>query len=347
MMLKISKNKWTELFTRLSCERELYAPIEKSGQVQFEKWDENSKVRFDKLNTIKSAKDLFFPQSENLVAFKTKGKSISIIENRDESKPFVVFGVRGCDAASFEILDRVFLAEPVDTYYKTRRENGTVVTLACGEPEETCFCSVFGIDAVNPKGDVAAWIIDDVLYWKSITKKGHDLTEEIKTLLEEIDTEDEIKLQEYKEFVKSIFERLPLRDINLETFISNDVLMEKFNSTKWKELSQPCMGCGTCTFICPTCHCYDIRDFDTGHGIKRFRCWDSCMYSDFTKMAHGNPRNSQLERFRQRFMHKLVYFPENNNGVFACVGCGRCISKCPVSMNIVKVIKALEENEDE
>ena len=87
---------------------------------------------------------------------------------------------------------------------------------------------------------------------------------------------------------------------------------------------------------------YDIRDFKTGSGVKRFRCWDSCMYSDFTLMASGNPRTSQLERFRQRFMHKLVYFPANNDGIYGCVGCGRCLSKCPISMNIVKVAKCLE-----
>ncbi|MBR3964202.1 MAG: 4Fe-4S dicluster domain-containing protein, partial [Clostridia bacterium] len=99
-------------------------------------------------------------------------------------------------------------------------------------------------------------------------------------------------------------------------------------------------------FVCPTCQCYDIKDFDTGHGIKRFRCWDSCMYSDFTKMAHGNPRLTQVERFRQRFMHKLVYYPSNHDGMFSCVGCGRCISSCPVSMNIVKVMKELGGKEE-
>ena len=101
------------------------------------------------------------------------------------------------------------------------------------------------------------------------------------------------------------------------------------------------LGCGTCTFICPTCQCYDIRDFNTGHGVKRFRCWDSCMYSDFTKMSAGQPRLTQLERFRQRFMHKLVYYPTNNEGLFSCVGCGRCMNRCPIQMNIVKVMKKL------
>ena len=117
--------------------------------------------------------------------------------------------------------------------------------------------------------------------------------------------------------------------------------MEKFNDPAWKELSQACLGCGTCTFVCPTCQCYDVRDFDSGNGIQRYRCWDSCMFSDFTLMAHGTNRPTQVERFRQRFMHKLVYFPSNNDGLYSCVGCGRCLSKCPQGLNIVKVIKAL------
>ena len=100
-----------------------------------------------------------------------------------------------------------------------------------------------------------------------------------------------------------------------------------------------CEACGG-TFVCPTCQCYDIKDFDTGHGVQRYRCWDSCMYSDFTMMAHGNNRNSQMQRFRQRFMHKLAYFPANNDGMFSCVGCGRCVDKCPSHLNIVKVVKA-------
>lgn len=106
-MYKISTNRLTELFSLISGDRALYIPIEKDGKVQFGKWSEDEKVRLDELNTIKSAKDLFFPQSENIVAFKTKGKQISIIENRDESKAFVIFGVRACDATSFEILDRI------------------------------------------------------------------------------------------------------------------------------------------------------------------------------------------------------------------------------------------------
>ena len=134
--------------------------------------------------------------------------------------------------------------------------------------------------------------------------------------------------EESKAKTKAILEKLPLKNLSTDSF-GGDKLMELFSSDKWASLSEACLGCGTCTFVCPTCQCYDIRDYDTGHGIQRFRCWDSCMYSDFTKMSAGQPRPTQLERFRQRFMHKLVYFPDNNDGCFGCVGCGRCIAVCP------------------
>ena len=181
---------------------------------------------------------------------------------------------------------------------------------------------------------------DELLCWQANTEKGVSFTEELKELFEETTAENEAAVETQKQQVKEIMERLPLHDLNLEGF-DGEHLLEKFESPKWAELSEACLGCGTCTFVCPTCQCYDIRDYDNGHGIQRYRCWDSCMYSDFTMMAHGTPRKTQLEKFRQRFMHKLVYFPSNNDGMYSCVGCGRCLAKCPISMNIVKVIKAL------
>ena len=152
------------------------------------------------------------------------------------------------------------------------------------------------------------------------------------------------KVEEKKAEIKDIVEKLPYMGLSLEGWgseVVDEKFDERFNSPVWNDLYKPCLACGTCTFVCPTCQCYDIKDYDTGHGVERYRCWDSCMYSDFTMMAHGNNRNSQMQRFRQRFMHKLVYFPDNNDGMYSCVGCGRCVEKCPQSLNIVKVIKRM------
>ena len=335
-MKKISLQKLDVLFAALSEGQTLYIPA--GTPAQFTRWEPGLEMA-QCTNTVHSAKDFFFPQVENLVDFKVSGKEISIEENRAEDAPFTLFGVRECDVRSFEILDSVFLEEPADTFYEARRKNGTVITLACNRPAETCFCGSFGLDAANPRGDVTCWQTEDALYWRANTPKGVTLTQSL-TCLEDCGDEEVLKKQEQ---IREILSRLPLADVSFASF-GKDELMTLFNSPKWDALSESCLGCGTCTFVCPTCQCYDVQDFDSGGKVRRFRCWDSCMYSDFTMMAHGTNRPTQKERFRQRFMHKLVYHPSNHNGEMGCVGCGRCLQKCPIHMNIVKVAKALKED---
>ena len=336
-MLKISLSKIQDLFAAIAADEALYIPADHAGQPEFMRWEAGMQMA-DALNTVRSAKDFFFPQTENLVTFKMQGQKIDIIDPRTETEDFVVFGVRACDVRSFSILDRVFLVDPVDSYYENRRKHGTIVSMACSKPAETCFCHSFGIDAAEPEGDAVCWKTEDALYIRANTEKGEKLVEKLRPMLEEA---DDAPVKAQQEQTRAVQEKLPLNSFTTEKF-GGDVLLKVFNSDKWASLSEACLGCGTCTFVCPTCQCYDIRDFKTGSGVQRFRCWDSCMYSDFTLMASGNPRTSQKERFRQRFMHKLVYFPANNDGIYGCVGCGRCLSKCPISMNIVKVAKCLE-----
>ena len=341
-MFKISTDKIDLLLSAIAKERKLYLPVETEAGAKYSEWSEGVKLS-DSLNTVRSPKDFFFPQTENLVDFKMEGKSIEIIDAREECEDFVIFGVRACDVKSFDILDRVFLTEPRDSFYAMKREKGIIVSLACTRPAETCFCSTFGINAAEPAGDVSAWKTEDALYLQANTEKGGKLLESLDDILEDA-TDAAVDAQ--KEKIAKIMSKLPLKDLSTDAF-GGGKTQELFNDPAWDELSSTCLGCGTCTFVCPTCQCYDIKDFNTGNGVIRYRCWDSCMYSEFTKMAHGNNRLTQKERFRQRFMHKLVYYPENNEGVFGCVGCGRCLAKCPISMNIVKVMKKIGGNKGE
>lgn len=338
-MYKIAKENLPALFRLMAEEKEIYAPVNNGGQVNFAAWTEDAQVDLDTLKSVKSPKDAFFPQSENLYNCYKDGKKIKIEPEELKNQDFVVFGMKACDVRGVEVLDKVFLAEPVDSFYAARRAHGTIVALACHEPEETCFCKVFGIDCAEPVADVATWMVEGELYWKALTEKGEALTASVASLLTET---DEAKVEAEKAAIRAIVEKLPYSDLSLDGW-NGDATKDKFDSPVWEELYKPCLACGTCTFVCPTCQCYDIKDYDTGHGVQRYRCWDSCMYSDFTMMAHGNNRTSQLQRFRQRFMHKLVYFPANNDGMYSCVGCGRCVEKCPASLNIVKVIKAFEK----
>ena len=333
----------TALFNEISSLMDLYIPVETTnGNASFKKYQDGM-VMSNVLKTDRSPKDLFFPQTQCLMEFKTQGKTIEVIDNRKEAEDFVVFGVRGCDVKSLEVLDRVFLVEPVDTYYATRREHGIIVSMACNRPDETCFCKTFGVDASSPAGDIVCYKTNDALYLDAKTEKGEKLLSKLDKVTAEDDGKDAQKVQED---IKAITERLPLANLKADAF-GSDLTQKYFDAPEWESLSKSCLGCGTCTFVCPTCQCYDIKDFKTNNGVERFRCWDSCMYSEFTKMSAGQPRLSQLERFRQRFMHKLVYFPTNNDGMFSCVGCGRCVAKCPISMNIVKVMKTLGGNENE
>ena len=336
-MLKIAKERLNELYLAISNAMELVLPVKKAGEVNFATWAEGKEVSLETLKTVKSPKDTFFPQSENMMKFKTEGKNIDVIDMRDEKRPFVLFGVKACDYKAIEVLDKVFLAEPVDTFYQTRREATTIVTLACSRPEESCFCGAFGIDATNPMGDVTTWMDGAYLYWQANTEKGEALTALVAELFEDGGA-DEVAAQQ--QATKEIMEKLPFANLDLSRFKPEN-LNDLFNDPAWEELSEACLACGTCTFVCPTCQCFDIRDFKTNDGILRYRCWDSCMYSDFTLMAHGNSRTTQMQRYRQRFMHKLVYYPSQNDGMYSCVGCGRCVNKCPQSLNIVKVIKTL------
>ncbi|MBQ9781680.1 MAG: 4Fe-4S dicluster domain-containing protein [Clostridia bacterium] len=335
-MKKIALTNIDSLYQQISSSQELYLPVVKAGSLNFAKYEQGCKVDINTLQTIKSPKDLFFPQSEDIMSFKTSGKQIEIIDERVKKDTFVIFGVRACDNKSFEVLDKVFLQEPVDSMYKNKRDNAVIVTLACNNPQKSCFCKTFDIDASSPKGDVEGYVADGFLYLDAKTEKGAKLLESLN--LE--DSSDTTVVENLKKDIVEKIIKLPFAKLNLDVF-KGENLMTLFDRPEWEEMSKACLGCGTCTFVCPTCQCFDVKDFKTNEGVRRFRCWDSCMYSEFTKMAAENPRKNQMQRFRQRFMHKLVYYPSNNDGLYSCVGCGRCVKKCPQSLNIVKVIKKL------
>lgn len=337
-MLKIKINDLPKLYDKIASKYPLTLPIKKANEVNYAKYTSGDEVSLSTLKTVKSPKDVFFPQAEDLMKFKVEGQKIEVIDTREVAVPFVVMGVKACDFKAFEVLDRVFLVDPLDTYYQTKRNAGIIVTLACFKPEESCFCSAFKIDPLNPMGDVTTYLTKEYLYWQENTEKGKELTAFVKDLFISADVKE---IEDEKKKAQEVFDKLPLKDIDVDA-LNKDEMLDTFKSDKWKSLSEACLGCGTCTFVCPTCQCFDIRDYKGNDTIKRFRCWDSCMYKDFTKTAGGQPRPTQMQRFRQRFMHKLVYYPENNEGLFSCVGCGRCVKKCPQHLNIVKVIKAFK-----
>ena len=194
-MYKIAAENLQALFQKIAADQDLYLPVKVSDQVNFKAWSEDAEVCLDTLKTVKSPKDAFFPQSENLYTCKKEEKNISIEPQALQEKNFVVFGMKACDIQGVKVLDNVFLSDPIDTFYAARRNHGTIVALACHEPEESCFCKVFGIDCADPVADVATWMIEGELYWKPLTEKGEALTKAVAELLNDA---DEAKVEEEK-----------------------------------------------------------------------------------------------------------------------------------------------------
>ncbi|MBI4651113.1 4Fe-4S dicluster domain-containing protein, partial [Candidatus Desantisbacteria bacterium] len=147
---------------------------------------------------------------------------------------------------------------------------------------------------------------------------------------------------------KKILESITMNKKTLLDFKKIKPYLDKgFESSLWKDMSKRCITCGICTYLCPTCQCFDIHD-ETGKdwGPVRFRTWDTCMSPDFTRMAGGhNPREKKVSRIRQRFMHKFKYYFDYFS-IPDCTGCGRCIQFCPVNIDVFELLQKLEKQGD-
>jgi ferredoxin len=309
----------------------VYAPTEDAGQVTFAKVSAGRKVLLDFSNAAKSPKGLLFPQCEVLCTFE--GDRLCEVPLSEER--VVLFGVRPCDARALELLDKVFrdAGKAPDPYYMRRRENTLIIALACSEPDETCFCTSTGGDPAGTRGaDVLVRHLGESLLFEPCSERG----EALMTKYVDRFAEPEASLLDARD--KQADEaRKSVRKVKVDGLAEK--LKGAFESPVWQKVSHQCMGCGACTYLCPTCHCFDITDeAERGKG-ERVRTWDSCQYALFTLHASGhNPRPSQTERMRQRILHKFLYTVENQGELF-CVGCGRCVRSCPVNLDIREIIE--------
>jgi len=287
-------------------------------------------IVWDYIRPVMSIKEFFFPSTERLITIKKNGQGIKLLENKPEGKQ-VILGARPCDANGLLVLDALFLdKEPVDVYYAAHRRNTTLIGVACSQMGETCFCTSLGGAPDNPTGmdimltETAKGFLVDV-----ITEKGAELA---KTLLIEDKSPE-------KPLVHS-GQNVPIPQ--KESWPKN------FESKYWEKVSERCLSCRICAYVCPTCRCFDVRDEEIPcsngeHLTERIRCWDSCAGEVYRRIAGGhNPRAAKTDRMRNRFMCKFYFYPEQY-GPVACTGCGRCIDSCPVNIDITEVLSHLAE----
>ncbi len=239
--------------------------------------------------------------------------------------------MRPCDVAAMGVLDAVFNWDYKDAAYNARRAATTLVALACAESDEQCFCTsvggapdaAAGADAILRPADGGRRFV-----LEATGEKGQALLAAAgKVLVEGPATLDP---------PAAVPVRFDLAGVT-------DWLAENFESPLWRQFALACLGCGACTYACPTCHCFDIQDEATRTEGVRLRNWDTCALALFTAHAGGhNPRPTQTERWRQRIMHKFRYFLDRFGRV-GCTGCGRCGRQCPAGVAISQICREIDE----
>ncbi|MEN6586180.1 MAG: 4Fe-4S dicluster domain-containing protein [Sulfuricella sp.] len=338
----LRKERLDEWIAALS-EREILAPALEDGVWAFR--PASTSVRLDYPNTTQPPKGLAFPQREVFFSFEqVKGEAPLLRQTLPQLAQRVVFGVRPCDGRAVPRMDKVFSDHVEDPYYWARRKQVAYIGLACQQPPSSnCFCQSVGGSPVSSDGlDVLLTDLGERYFAAAASETGKALMMAGESLFEAATDADRAQLE--RAHAAALAQ--PQRSVNNPDALPAR-LKASFDSPLWEELARACIGCGICTFLCPTCHCFDINDEVTGAApLKgtRVRTWDTCQFPDFTMHTSGhNPRENSGARLRQRVSHKFQYFHENF-AMHQCTGCGRCITGCPVGIDIVSVVNKVAEH---
>jgi sulfhydrogenase subunit beta (sulfur reductase) len=341
VLKKIAVEKFGDLVSALMKKGPLYAPVKAEGGVEFQEIKSPAAVTLDFYNTTMSPKFVFFPQSEDMIRYKLEKSGAEAEPVPVNAAPSVLLGVRPCDVKSFEIMDRHFKgAGVIDPYWADKREKTTIIGYAFdldAPPDPADFYNTLGIQAADPGGsDVFMVRKDKEMLLKGITPKGEELLTGVSALAD-ADKKEEKYFEDYVKKGRDVKTRF--MDIDQEKVARK--LVEVFdNKDFWERASSACISCGACTFVCPTCYCFDIADETIFRDGARRRFWDACMFTDFTLEASGhNPRPKIFQRYRQKACHKYSYHVDKY-GCISCVGCGRCTRSCPVNIDIYSIIEA-------
>jgi ferredoxin len=335
----LAKDKLDDFLAFLKKSHQVYAPVDKGGKCQWSLVDKAEEVCWEFTNTEMSPKEFFFPQTECMMRFKNKkddpeGMIMKPEPLLDEER--VLLNIRPCDAKAFALLDKIFMQDDYtnDTYWRDKREKTVLVGLACNDPCSTCFCSFVNCGPHHEEGlDLLLVDLGQSYLVRVLSEKGGALVED----LADADKAEE----EAAEAARVKAGEMITNGVQTDHIAEKEVL-DLFNDAMWDKVYESCLNCGTCTFVCPTCHCFDIQDEVKGTEGRRVRNWDYCMSWLFTVHGTGhNPRPSKKERVRQRFMHKFKYIPMKRDGEIGCVGCGRCVQLCPVNIDVREVVNQM------
>ena len=331
-VVKIDKTQWSQGLTKSRESYKLFGPVKTDGFHSFKALVADEQPDLTYLNTRLSPKAILFPQSEAIVEYSLDSndadhhiqKSTAI----DESSRAII-GIRPCDAKAVTLLNLNFdTAEYQDPYWVKALTASTFIGLACDEPRSTCFCTSTGCGPYHEAGlDILLVDLAEAYLANVLTGKGE-------AFVKAAGWDEPLDTDGIFEANKKAAEAKIVSTISTGN-LKNQNILSLHSASFWEDASFACLNCGTCTYTCPTCWCFDLQDEVRGKSGKRFRNWDSCMFPLFTLHTTGhNPRGAKMQRVRQRFMHKLKYFVDKYDQGIMCVGCGRCVNQCPVNIDI-------------
>ncbi len=294
-----------------------------------------------------SWKNYLFPPSLRLWQANRKGKGFEINSDPDTPEPkYAFFGVRSCEIHAIQIQDKVFLqGKHIDPAYLARRENNLIIAVNCGQAGGTCFCTSMNTGPKVTAGfDLSLTEIMDAGEHYFVTETGSETGAEILALLPTVSAgQREIELAD-----ALVAHTARSMGRVMETKGIKELLCDSFSSDRWNDIADRCLSCGNCTLVCPTCFCSTTEDVTdlTGEHTERWRKWDSCFNIEFSYIHGGSVRTSVQSRYRQWITHKLSTWIDQF-GVSGCVGCGRCITWCPVAIDITAEVHAFQQLKDQ
>lgn len=325
--------------TRQAADRRVLAPVREGEAVVFRPFASGRTLCLDQPATV-SPKTALIPPSETLMAYRyvkdpeDPDKVVLDVHETLHTTPTLLFGVRPCDARGAAVIDRVFAdPENPDKYYTARRDTTVVASIACTTPAPTCFCHWTGGDPAGSEGsDILLTPVTGGYLALALTPRGEPFLEDENFTAPPESAQDEAE-------AAHAAAREALGEATDLTGAPEHIAALFDHTDLWQQVSDKCLSCGVCSYVCPTCYCFNITDEPKGSTGTRVRSWDNCMSALFTLEGSGhNPRADKSQRFRNRVGHKFAYYPQSHGGEIACVGCGRCIRSCPVSMDIREVL---------
>lgn len=341
-MLYLANNSFIKLLDVLKSSYNVYLPVKKREQRFYKQYTEfTDDIVIGEVRPFEPLKS-FFTRAKEKVAEDFKPD----VPAPAGGKPLAIVGVKACDLKGFKVQDYVFKDhDEADPFYLKARQENLIISADCTGTLETCFCLALDVKPYPQENfDLNLAEIDGGFMVEVGSKKGQELIDNNSALFKTAEAEMINKQKQIRErVIKEVEANLKENEVQSQDTFKN-IIERNYESDIWKDEAKTCVECGACNTVCPTCHCFLLSDEKDKEHMVRFRLWDSCMIKDFARVAGGaNPRPQLWMRLRNRFDKKFDFFPKVAD-VYACTGCGRCISACPAKIDIRKVLRRLVSN---